>query len=150
MFCSAENENLDLKLARLNKSHLLMNSKVSSTGSEIFHKQILEKFLNRNEFHADFMWSYAERLSTLNIHIESLLSSGETATSDSKALRMLLAFRKNRDTNTFFTDVNLRNFEFCLNKSNSLELTNLYSEKFKQYHLEALALSLYCDVRFIT
>jgi hypothetical protein len=146
VFCAAENENLDLKLARLNKGHLLMNTKLTSVHNEAFHNQILEKLLKRKEFHAGFIWSYADRLSTINIPIESLLSTDEKAITESKAFKMLLAFRQNRDTSTFFTNLNLRNFEFCLNKS--LELTNLYEENLKQYHLEALALSLYCDVSF--
>ena len=97
--------------------------------------------MKKNEFLANFIWSFADYLEKENKSIDSLIDEKVLNAS----LKMLISFRQTRDSNTFFPNLNLKNFSYCLNKTN-LKLVNLYSEDFKEYHLEAVAQSLYCDV----
>lgn len=70
----------------------------------------------------------------------------------SKCLKMLMAFRQNMniqnlDSATYFSNICLKNFEFHLNDVENLQVATLFSNKYKEHHLVALALSLYFDVR---
>ncbi len=65
----------------------------------------------------------------------------------------MLAFRQNLnqtinlDPANFFSNISVKNFEFILNQPNTnLQISNLFSPKYKEHHLVALAISLYFDV----
>jgi hypothetical protein len=68
---------------------------------------------------------------------------------------MMLAFRQNLnqtinlDSTNYFSNISVKNFEFYLNQPNDLQVANLFSNKYKQHHLVALAISLYFDVIFV-
>jgi hypothetical protein len=87
---------------------------------------------------------YADFLTLIKKPIEKIIKADTMIMN--KDFDMFMSFRPNVDSNNFFMNLNLKNFKFIKNKPNDFELNDLYSEKFKEYHLEALALSLYSDV----
>ena len=69
----------------------------------------------------------------------------------------MLAFRQNInpseqskwfsiDPSSYFSNISIKNFEYYLNQKENLHISNLFTPKYKEYHLLALAMSLYFDV----
>lgn len=84
--------------------------------------------------------------------IHALLNdSQQIDINSSNSFRMLLAFCQNLnvsflDPASYFSNVSIKNVEFVLNHADNLQISNLFLPKFKEYHLLALAMSLYFDV----
>lgn len=133
IFCTKENESFKLKLLRLSKSNSIFKNQDAK-----MHSELLLSCVSRNQFAANFIWCHTDYLKKNNLPIELIESS---------PFNMLVAFQSNNESNTFFTNLNLKNLSYCLNKLNNLEVSSLFSNEFKEHHMEALALSLYRDVK---
>ena len=85
-----------------------------------------------------------------------LTDSNQIDISNSNILKMMLAFRQKLnssitmpsiDPSTYFASQSIKNLEYWLNfEEQSLQLSSLFSPKYQDHHLTALALSLYQDV----
>lgn len=80
--------------------------------------------------------------------------------SSSKCLRMMQAFRQNInlaeqtkwfsvDSSSYFSNICLKNFEYS-QKVDNLQISHLFAPKYKEFHLLALAMSLYFDLPLST
>lgn len=132
IFCTEENRNFKLKLLRLSKSRSIFKIQ-----DEKLHSEILLSYVARNQFAANFVWSHTDYLQKHKLAIEPI---------ESNPFNMLIAFQSDHDSNEFFTNLNLKNLAYSLNKLSTFGLSQLFSNEYKEQHLEGLALSLYRDV----
>lgn len=70
----------------------------------------------------------------------------------SNCLKLIMAFRQNinlidLDPSNYFLNVCVKNLEHYLNQSDTLQISSLFSSKYKEHHLLAVAMSLYLDVK---
>jgi hypothetical protein len=70
---------------------------------------------------------------------------------------MMLAFRQNMNFKqqfnlyaiepaSYFSNICIKNLEFVQNQTEELQVSSLFTPKYKEHHLLALAMSLYYDV----
>lgn len=69
----------------------------------------------------------------------------------SMCLKIITAFRQNLyltdlDPSNYFLNVCKKNLEYYLNQNDNLQISSLFSSKYKEHHLLAVAMSLYLDV----
>lgn len=63
----------------------------------------------------------------------------------------MTAFRQNvcladLDPSNYLLNVSIKNLEHYLNQHDNLQISSLFSPKYKEHHLLAVAMSLYLDV----
>ncbi len=155
-YCTQEKSSFDLYLQRISSSGTMFDMQAFKSREDNFHLKVILSFLNRktNVIPFDFLWSYLNFYNSLSEDnsAQSLLAHSQLIEiNSSKSIRMMLAFRQNLkltslDPATFFSNICTKNFEFYLNQVDNLQISNLFTHKYKEHHLVALAMSLYFDV----
>ena len=156
IFCTQEKNNFILCVQRISSSCTMFDFEAFKSREDNFHLKIILNFLNKknNLIPFDFLWSYLNFYNSIseNNSAQSLLAHSQLIEiNSSKSIRMMLAFRQNLklttlDPATFFSNICTKNFEFYLNQVDNLQISNLFTHKYKEHHLVALAMSLYFDV----
>lgn len=150
VLCDAEMNNTSLQLARLSKSNTLFNPSIFKLKDNEFHSKFILYF--GSLLPANFVWSYLDMYSSLfesSSDLESILLANE-----SKELKLLRLFRQ-KNIADFIPQLSMINLELVNKANNSMNLSankrgmkisDLFDSASKEYHLVALALSLYTDV----
>ena len=155
VYCTQEKSNFNLHALRLSSSGTLFDREGYKSRDDSFHLKVILNFLNKKSvIPFDFVWSYLNYYNSISEDnsAQSLLAHSQLIEiNSSKSIRMMLAFRQNLkltdlDPVTFFSNICTKNFEFYLNQVDNLQISNLFTHKYKEHHLVALALSLYFDV----
>ena len=155
VYCTQEKSNFSLYTLRLSSSGAVFDFEAFKQRDDSFHLKVILNYVNRkNLVPFDFLWSYLNFYNSVSEEnsAQSLLAHSQLIEiNSSKSIRMMLAFRQNlRLTNldpaNFFSNICTKNFEFYLNQVDNLQISNLFTHKYKEHHLVALAMSLYFDV----
>ena len=156
VFCTQENTNFVMCVQRISSSGTMFDLEAFKSRDDNFHLKVILNFLNKknNLIPFDFLWSYLNFYNSLSEEnsAQSLLAHSQLIEiNSSKSIRLMLAFRQNLkltglDPATFFSNICTKNFEFYLNQVDNLQISNLFTYKYKEHHLVALAMSLYFDV----
>ena len=100
-----------------------------------------------------FQYSIYSSASITNRNSQGLLNDAQQPELySSKCLKMMQAFRQifsNVDSSNYFSNVCMKNVEFHFNQIENMQMSNLFDIKYKEHHLVALAMSLYCDVSIL-
>jgi hypothetical protein len=156
VYCSQEKSNFKSYTLRISSSDSMFDLASFASRDDSFHLKVILNFLTKNSslMPFDFLWSYLNFYDSLSQEnsAQSLLAHSQLIEiNSSNAIRMMLAFRQNLkltclDPATFFSNVCTKNFEFYLgNQVENLQISNLFTHKYKEHHLVALAMSLYFD-----
>lgn len=142
---SIEKEDPKLQLARLSSGNVHFQSDLFKHRTDEFHSKLILNF--GKNLPANFIWEYLNFYRRLN---NNNLCFNETENEDI-GLKMLKAFREQQNNgNNSIVDLYSKNFDYVFNESGlhkGFELTDLFESHQKEYHLEALAISLHLDVR---
>jgi hypothetical protein len=141
---TSESSSQERQINRLVSSGTLFEQRFFKLKQVAWHSDFILRF--GNQLPANFAWLYIDLYNRTMQQSESLSAATQT-------LKLVQAFQEHSRAD-FMSTMTLKNFDYMLSNTNSGTKTvsttsDLFSAGHREFHLVALALSLYSDVSLI-